>query len=159
MEHTPEGSSFRLEDGKEVRCRLLVDCSGHYTELVERDGEHNPGVQIAYGAEVEVKGAGDPLRCSVAPRVPPCIGLAGSVFPVGILPSLSLPHAHPLRDCRVRERTPAWCYDESGVVSSLEDGSIARSAQPVLSSDQLESVPEPQPSPHGNISRVGSAHR
>lgn len=45
-----------LESGQQIDCRLLVDCSGHYSELVERVGEHNPGVQIAYGAEVEVKG-------------------------------------------------------------------------------------------------------
>ena len=45
-----------LEDGQQINCRLVVDSSGHFSELVERVGEHNPGVQIAYGAEVEVKG-------------------------------------------------------------------------------------------------------
>ncbi len=45
-----------LDNGQRIDCRLLVDCSGHYSELVERVGEHNPGVQIAYGVEVEVKG-------------------------------------------------------------------------------------------------------
>lgn len=56
VEHFPEGSSVCLDNGKRVECRLLVDCSGHHSELVEKVGEHNPGVQIAYGAEVEVKG-------------------------------------------------------------------------------------------------------
>ena len=56
MEHSAEGTSVCLENGQRIDCRLLVDCSGHYSELVERVGEHNPGVQIAYGAEVEVKG-------------------------------------------------------------------------------------------------------
>nr|ATD53295.1 lycopene beta-cyclase [Petalonia fascia] len=55
MEHSAEGTSVCLEDGQKIDCRLLVDCSGHYSELVERVGDHNPGVQIAYGAEVEVK--------------------------------------------------------------------------------------------------------
>eukprot|EP00752_Nemacystus_decipiens_P009155 g8177.t2 len=55
LEHSPEGTSVCLESGQRIDCRLLVDCSGHYSELVERVGEHNPGVQIAYGAEVEVK--------------------------------------------------------------------------------------------------------
>lgn len=56
VKHMAEGSTLCLESGTEVKCQLLVDCSGHYSELVEKDGPHNPGVQIAYGAEVEVKG-------------------------------------------------------------------------------------------------------
>lgn len=56
VKHMAEGTTLSLENGTELKCRLLVDCTGHYTELVERDGVHNPGVQIAYGAEVEVKG-------------------------------------------------------------------------------------------------------
>lgn len=59
MKHTAEGSTVTLENGTPLKCRLIVDCSGHYSELVEKDGPHNPGVQIAYGAEVEVKG----MRC------------------------------------------------------------------------------------------------
>ncbi|CAB1100630.1 unnamed protein product [Ectocarpus sp. CCAP 1310/34] len=55
LEHSADGTSVRLDDGQQIDCRILVDCSGHYSELVERVGEHNPGVQIAYGAEVEVK--------------------------------------------------------------------------------------------------------
>nr|ATD53302.1 lycopene beta-cyclase [Ishige okamurae] len=55
VKHTAEGSTVELENGMKLSCRLLVDCSGHYSELVERDGVNNPGVQIAYGAEVEVK--------------------------------------------------------------------------------------------------------
>lgn len=56
VEHFPEGTSLRLDDGERIDCRLLVDCSGHRSELVERSGVDNPGVQIAYGAEVEVIG-------------------------------------------------------------------------------------------------------
>lgn len=56
LKHTAEGSTVSLEDGTSLTCRLILDCSGHYSELVEKDGPHNPGVQIAYGAEVEVKG-------------------------------------------------------------------------------------------------------
>nr|ATD53301.1 lycopene beta-cyclase [Sargassum thunbergii] len=54
VEHSTEGTSLRLDDGERIDCRLLVDCSGHRSELVERSGVDNPGVQIAYGAEVEV---------------------------------------------------------------------------------------------------------
>nr|ATD53300.1 lycopene beta-cyclase [Sargassum vachellianum] len=54
VEHFTEGTSLRLDDGERIDCRLLVDCSGHRSELVERSGVDNPGVQIAYGAEVEV---------------------------------------------------------------------------------------------------------
>ncbi|CAM9885386.1 unnamed protein product [Pylaiella littoralis] len=60
LEHSAEGTSVCLDDGQQINCRLLVDCSGHHSELVERVGEHNPGVQIAYGAEVEVKGGHAP---------------------------------------------------------------------------------------------------
>lgn len=56
VEHSTEGTSLRLDDGERIDCRLLVDCSGHKSELVERSGVDNPGVQIAYGAEVEVLG-------------------------------------------------------------------------------------------------------
>eukprot|EP00904_Undaria_pinnatifida_P007489 jgi/Undpi1/3870/HiC_scaffold_16.g07238.m1 len=55
VEHSAEGTTMCLDDGKLINCRLVVDSSGHFSELVERVGEHNPGVQIAYGAEVEVK--------------------------------------------------------------------------------------------------------
>lgn len=56
VEHFTEGTSLRLDDGERIDCRLLVDCTGHGSELVERSGVDNPGVQIAYGAEVEVIG-------------------------------------------------------------------------------------------------------
>nr|ATD53303.1 lycopene beta-cyclase [Dictyopteris undulata] len=60
VKHASEGTTVCLDDGVELRCRLLLDCTGHYSELVEKDGVHNPGVQIAYGAEVEVKDGHEP---------------------------------------------------------------------------------------------------
>ena len=68
IEHFPEGTSLRLDEGERIKCRLLVDCSGHKSELVERSGVDNPGVQIAYGVEVEVKGdkSGILIYCSLS---------------------------------------------------------------------------------------------
>ena len=56
VQHSPEGSEFALADGTAVRAKLIVDCSGHRSPLVQRDGVHDPGYQIAYGIECEVAG-------------------------------------------------------------------------------------------------------
>lgn len=58
MVHSKEGSIFRGADGSQVKTRLLLDCSGYQSKLVELDGLHNPGVQVAYGIECE---------CSICP--------------------------------------------------------------------------------------------
>jgi hypothetical protein len=37
-----------------VTARMIVDCAGYSSQLVELDGVHDPGVQVAYGIEAEV---------------------------------------------------------------------------------------------------------
>lgn len=32
---------------------MVVDCAGYSSQLVELDGVHDPGVQVAYGIEAE----------------------------------------------------------------------------------------------------------
>ena len=54
--HDGRGSSFNLSDGAAVQTKLLVDCSGHKSQLVQRDGTHDPAYQIAYGIECEIAG-------------------------------------------------------------------------------------------------------
>ncbi|CAM9625243.1 unnamed protein product [Discosporangium mesarthrocarpum] len=54
--HHEDSTSLVLEDGRKIECRILVDCTGHESKMIERDGPHNPGVQIAYGIECEVEG-------------------------------------------------------------------------------------------------------
>lgn len=44
--HGKEGSQLRLSDGSHINTRLLLDCSGYQSTLVELDGVHNPGVQV-----------------------------------------------------------------------------------------------------------------
>lgn len=45
--HGEEGSQLRLSDGTRINTRLLLDCSGYQSTLVELDGVHNPGVQVS----------------------------------------------------------------------------------------------------------------
>lgn len=44
--HSKDGSQLRLSDGSQINTRLLLDCSGYQSTLVELDGVHNPGVQV-----------------------------------------------------------------------------------------------------------------
>ncbi|CEM06650.1 unnamed protein product [Vitrella brassicaformis CCMP3155] len=55
VRHDDTGSSVRLQDGRstELRTKLIVDCTGHESKLIERDGRHDPGFQIAYGIMCE----------------------------------------------------------------------------------------------------------
>ncbi|CAM9854506.1 unnamed protein product [Chrysoparadoxa australica] len=55
VEHHDTGSNLKLEDGTSLGARMVVDCSGHESKLIERQGPHDPGFQIAYGIECEVK--------------------------------------------------------------------------------------------------------
>ncbi|KAG5177810.1 lycopene beta cyclase chloroplast precursor [Tribonema minus] len=55
VQHTATGSTFKLDTGDVVTARMILDCSGHNTKLVERQGPHDPGFQIAYGMECDVK--------------------------------------------------------------------------------------------------------
>jgi hypothetical protein len=41
-----QGSSFRCDDGSSVRTKLILDCSGFGSKLVELDGDAVPGVQV-----------------------------------------------------------------------------------------------------------------
>jgi flavin-dependent dehydrogenase len=72
VQHGPDSSTFQLlgqsgaaAEGVTVEARLIVDCSGHKSEVVERDGVHDPGYQIAYGIECEVEGASLLLQCCI----------------------------------------------------------------------------------------------
>lgn len=51
--HTATGSSFKCADGSQVKTKMLLDCSGFESKLVQLDGRHDPGVQVAYGIECE----------------------------------------------------------------------------------------------------------
>lgn len=42
-------STLECQDGVQITARLIVDATGHACRLTERDGEHNPGYQAAYG--------------------------------------------------------------------------------------------------------------
>lgn len=53
VQHSAQGSSFQCEDGTRVTARMVVDCAGYSSQLVELDGVHDPGVQVAYGIEAE----------------------------------------------------------------------------------------------------------
>jgi hypothetical protein len=41
-----QGSSFRCDDGSSVRTKLILDCSGFGSKLVELEGDAVPGVQV-----------------------------------------------------------------------------------------------------------------
>jgi lycopene beta-cyclase len=62
--HDAEGTTIKLRDEKDrevaVRSKLLIDCTGHETQLVLRESislevSHSPGFQIAYGCLVDVE--------------------------------------------------------------------------------------------------------
>lgn len=53
VQHSAQGSTLRCEDGTRVKTRMVVDCAGYSSQLVELDGVHDPGVQVAYGIEAE----------------------------------------------------------------------------------------------------------
>ncbi len=53
VQHTAQGSVLTCADGTRVQARMIVDCAGYASQLVELDGAHDPGVQVAYGIEAE----------------------------------------------------------------------------------------------------------
>jgi lycopene beta-cyclase len=58
--HGDSSSSLTTESGMKLKAKLIVDCTGHETGLIERQGPHDPGFQIAYGIECEVESGYDP---------------------------------------------------------------------------------------------------
>jgi len=55
VEHREKDSVVTTRGGDQIVAKLVVDCTGHETGLIERDGPHDPGFQIAYGVTLEVK--------------------------------------------------------------------------------------------------------
>ena len=49
IDHDDEGANLRLDDGRVLRARLVVDASGHGSTFVERERELEPAYQIAWG--------------------------------------------------------------------------------------------------------------
>jgi len=51
----PDYSRIKLKDGRAFKARMVVDCSGFNTELIDRMGKHDPGFQVSYSIEAKVR--------------------------------------------------------------------------------------------------------
>ena len=74
LTHDTDGSTIALQakDGEQtmVRTRLIVDCTGHESDLVLKEGRTStrpPGFQIAYGALVTVDESSSPDKSQIGP--------------------------------------------------------------------------------------------
>lgn len=54
LNHDRSGSDVRDTQGRAHRATLVVDSSGHQSPLIQRNGNHAPGFQMAWGERVEV---------------------------------------------------------------------------------------------------------
>jgi len=53
--HEKSMTSVKLDDGSELKTRLVVDCTGHSKAFVEYEQGREPGVQAAYGIECDIE--------------------------------------------------------------------------------------------------------
>jgi 2-polyprenyl-6-methoxyphenol hydroxylase-like FAD-dependent oxidoreductase len=52
VEHDVTGSTLACEDGSRFRARMMLDCSGFGSRLVELHGNNNPGWQVRTARQV-----------------------------------------------------------------------------------------------------------